>query len=267
MLKQFNFKDFVPQVLDSFQAMKETTPFIVKNKLWRGILDNKWVATFSIIISILFTYYLFKDIGQFVADVVNEDVALAGLGLDMDELTKGVKEEGKSALFTGGSKYLLIIFMEVIIFSFTVKTFSILTNGDNNITFRDFVEAEKRMIIVMVRNFIQAAIAHLIIYICLSIVGVSDLTSFVMFFVYAYFLGFAFLDNYNEQFEKPIKESQLIIRQHVGASTALGVLASGLIFIPLVGPIFMPIVVAIAATIYGTHHNIQNDFTESVSAP
>ena len=83
-----------------------------------------------------------------------------------------------------------------------------------------------------------------------------------MFFIYSYFVGHAFLDNYNEQFNKSIKNSDSIIKQHIGASLALGIVISALLFIPLLGPLCAPILGAIAAAIYGERYKIEDSLPQ-----
>ena len=237
-------------------VMKETLPFVRENLLWNGLFENKWVTAFVFIVSILFTYHIFKDINQLMALVNDTEIMQAGLIAGMDNISHTISEQSKTALSTGGSKYLFIILLEVIIFSFTVKTFSILTHQKIELGFKEFVEAEKRMIIVMVRNFVKAILAQVVIYILLSILSWTHMTSFFMFFVYSYFMGYAFLDNYNEQFKKSIKSSENIIQQHVGASTAFGLAASILLYVPVIGPVLTPILGAVAATLYGHRYRI-----------
>ncbi|MBT8189653.1 MAG: EI24 domain-containing protein [Bacteroidia bacterium] len=268
MLKGFNFQDFISQVISSIAVMKKVLPFIKENKLWQGFFESKWISLFSIVIGILFSYYLFKDVIQlfFISSDPPQDVLQASLGADLENVKETVKREGKFALTSGGSKYLLIILLEIIIFHFAVKTLSILRNQNVKPGFTEFMNAEIRMIHVMIRNFVKGIIALVIINIILGIAGLGNYKAFMMFFVHAYFIGYAFLDNYNEQFSKSIPDSQLIIRQHVGASTAIGVIATALLYIPVIGPVLTPILGGIAATLYGHEYALEfatNEMTEN----
>ena len=65
------------------------------------------------------------------------------------------------------------------------------------------------------------------------------------------FLGFAFLDNYLEQFHFTIKESAKCIQSHFGAAVIFGIFTSILLHIPILGPIAVPFICGIAATRYG----------------
>jgi len=249
--------DFAYQVKNCINAMRDTIPFIQQHELWKGMRDHKFVAGILAIISLLFSVFVLGDIVSVFGDVIKGDVVQSGLSSNMGEVSDAVKKEGKDAFFSGGTRYLLIILLEVVIFHFAVKTLSILTQEKRSPVFKDFLNAEFRMISVMFRNFLKGLVIHFFIYIAFSIFGIKDLTSVVMFFVYAYFIGFAFFDNYNEQFGKTIRESQGIIKQHRWASTTLGITVSGLIFVPFIGPVIAPILASIAAIIYANRYNIE----------
>ena len=257
MLKNINFQEFFLHFRQAVLIMKETMPFIRENQLWTGLFENKWVTAFVLFIASLFTYHVFRDIGQIFSIVNDPEMLQSGLIVGMDNISDTISKQSQHAISAGGSKYLLILFLEIILYAFTVKTISILTNQNIDLELKDFVEAEKRMLIVMLRNFIKTIVSQVFIYIVLSIVGLVELVPFFMFFVYAYFMGYAFLDNYMEQFSKTIKSSQTIIQHHVGASTALGLAASLLLYIPIAGPILVPILGAVAATLYGHRYHLE----------
>ena len=62
MLDTFNIQKIPLHALNMLQSIIETVPFIRKNRIWKGFFENKWVATVSIIVSILFSYWLMSDI-------------------------------------------------------------------------------------------------------------------------------------------------------------------------------------------------------------
>lgn len=249
MINDFRFVNMSYYMRNMIKAIGSAWPFIKRNKLWAGLLEHKWIAVFMFFVSTFFSYYILSSWGWIGGDSTDVNIiSKSDLGV---ELSEDMKNEGKSALFSGGTKYLLMIVFEVIIFHFAVKTFDLLSGQKRITTLSDFIQAEKRMIIVMVRNFLKGLAVHGVLYVSLSILGYEFMTGFIMFFIYAYFLGYAFIDNYNEQFNKTIKQSEFIIRQHFWASITLGVLASGMLIVPLLGPLVAPIFCAISATIYG----------------
>ena len=266
-VNSFNFKETIPHFINCTKVIRDTIPFVLKHKLWKGFFDYKWVLFLSIVISILFSYFVYQDfISTMFIEKELDVVMQSGLGVDVEELVNEVKNEGKKGAYSSGTKYLLLILLEVVIFHFSIKTLSILAENREQPKFKDFLNAEKRMIKLLIMNYIKGLIALGVITIGLSMLGFEGWTSFFMFFIYAYFVGHAFLDNYNEQFKKSMKISDSIIKQHIGASLALGILISVLLFIPLLGPLFAPILGAIAAAIYGERYKIENSVPQEVFA-
>ncbi|GLR17733.1 EI24 domain-containing protein [Portibacter lacus] len=257
MLKKFNFRDILPQCISSISIIRETIPFIKKHKLWLGIFDYKWIAVLSIIISLAFTYFVYENLasnylqGFYVEDIQNVDQ-------NMNDAVGEVRSEGKRGAITSGTKYLLVILLEIVIFYFSVKTLSILTDKERRPTIAEFIKAETRMLKLMVLNFVKGIIVLVIVSAILFLLGVSFLSPFVMFLVYGYFMGYAFIDNYNEQHGNTIKKSGQIIQQHLGAALTIGTVVSLLIYIPLVGPLCGPIFGSVAAALYGERHKIEH---------
>lgn len=174
-----------------------------------------------------------------------------------DKMNDKIKKEGGVFFFSGGMKYLLIIFLEVFIFHFSVKSYSILKGKQTVLKLNDFYQAEKRMLIVMLQCLVKTWLAYLFLSIVFGVFGFEFLKKPLMFLVYSYFIGYAFLDNYNEQHEISIKNSDKIIRKRFGASIALGMLCSLLMLIPVIGPFSSPLFCAVIATLYGYRHQLE----------
>ena len=235
--------------------MRESVDFFKDNKLWRGIFKHKWVLLFTIILSALFTFALFSELYDYIFSS-SEVIDAVGENGDANQNNSG-KTNKDTALF-GGSKFLLLILLEVVIFHFSVKTLEILNNEEYETTFGMFLKAEIRMIKVLIRAAIYSFILQIILSIVLSFSDVKFLLPYVMFLVHSYFIGFSFFDNYNEQQKLNIKESDLCIRHNSGAATTLGVAASIGLLIPFIGAMVVPVLGAITANIYGYRYNIEN---------
>jgi len=255
MLKQFNFSDFFSQSVRCLKILGESYRFFKVNKLWKGIFEHKWILLLTIIISILFTFSLFSDLFSYLFS--SEEIQDLGL-INLEEDYPNAKEKNKSTAILGGSKFLLLIMFEVVIFHFSVKTLEILNNEKYVTTFGMFMKAEIRMIKVLIRSFFQSILAQVILWFLLLVSGLDFLMPFLMFIVHAYFIGNAFFDNYNEQQKLNIKESDICIRNHFGAATTLGIIASIGLMIPIIGPLVIPVLAAITANIYGHRYNIEN---------
>jgi len=240
------------QAIDCFSILTETYDFIKKHKLWRGFLKNRWILVLTVVVSILFSIIIFSRLldPTFISDALAEDgasVQKSGFGL--------LLLEGDKIFFSGGIKYLLLIVLEVLMFHVAVRTLSILRNQEINLDAKDFLRAEIRMVKVVIRSFILGLIPLVILKILFGIIGLSDFTNIPMFFVYSYYLGFAFFDNYNEQFGLTIKESAALTKENMGAAVMLGIAAHVILIVPIVGAIIMPIFCAVAATLYGHKDN------------
>lgn len=256
MFDTFNIQKIPLHAVNMLESIIETIPFIRKNKLWKGFFENKWVATVSIIVSVLFSYWLMSDMFS-TNDIDLSGIDAADLSEQGESIKKNIKEASQGEAISSGTRYLLLILLEVIIFHFSVKTLSILTTNTAYPKFKEFIAAEKRMIRLLIISFFKGLLASIILGIVLSIVGLNDLTSFMMFFVYSYFMGYAFIDNYNEQFDINIKDSLLKVRQHVGAATILGVVVTALMYFPIIGPFFAPLFGAVAGTLYSHKYQVQ----------
>lgn len=257
MLQQFNLSNFIGQAIRCVKIMGESYDFFKTNKLWEGIFRHKWILFLTIILSTLFTLALFSDLYDLIFSSPSiPDVIIEG-GIDGQD-SDVTKSRNKNTAIFGGSKFLLMILLEIVIFYFSVKTLEILNNEEYKTSFGMFLAAEIRMIKVIVRGFIYALLVQIALSIVLSILDFDFLLPILMFIVHAYFIGYSFFDNYNEQQKLNIKESDLCIRHNSGAATALGIAASLGLLIPFVGALVVPVLGAISANIYGFRYNIEN---------
>ena len=255
MLQQFNFSNFIPQSIRCVKIMGESYAFFKTHKLWRGIFKHKWILLLAVILSVLFTFALFSDLYEYifsaseVMDSVSEN--------DASNSSNPGKNNRDTAVF-GGSKFLLLIMLEVVIFHFSVKTLEILYGEEYKTTFSMFVKAEIRMVKVIIRAFIYSLIAQVILNIVLSLSNFEFILPLLMFLVHSYFIGFSFFDNYNEQQKLDIKKSDIHVRHNSGAATTLGIAASIGLMIPIIGVLVVPVLAAITANIYGFRYHIEN---------
>lgn len=284
-------KNAIPQMMEAMSIILSTPAFIFRHKLWRGFFTHKWVMIFSILVAAAFSYTLYNNLHDLVlgpdpttelvdipTDGLDEGLAAIeeaqsmvptdsdeNLGKDLGKDLGKAKEElieekeklegDHKPIFSGSLKFLLLILLEVFIFHFAVNTNNILKSQNAITNAKGFVQAQIRMIKVMGRKWVYGLIMYVLVSLFCNLLGAEVLKTKIMFFVYSYFLGVAFLDNYLEQYHFTIRNSASRIRQHFGAATVLGVVASGLLHVPLIGPLVAPFLCAIAATRYG-HHSV-----------
>lgn len=162
-------------------------------------------------------------------------------------------------LVSGFTKFMLLLILEIVIYHFSVQTNNILKNEKEILRYKDFLGAEIRMFFVMARSALFYGIAWVILNIILSVIGLSSLLHEpLVYVIHAFYLGFAFIDNYLEQYNISINNSAIINRNHLGAALVIGLLSSVLLFVPVIGPLFVPIICSIAATRYAHAHHLEN---------
>jgi len=279
------------QIPQAIKVLIDTPAFIKKHQLWKGFFEHSWVLLFSIFIASAFSYTLYRDVHDyFVPDEEKEmeiNISAEGIEegiLEIEKAIDTIPEEGKAELeakkqtlvdqkeiveqdhkplFSSSLKFLLLIFLEVLIYHFAVKTNNILKNTNKIPVFKDFSTAQIRMIKVMGRKWVLGLLMYILVSIVCGITQTGFLKDAIMFMVYGYYLGFAFLDNYLEQFHFSIKKSVTCIQSHFGAATVFGIFTSLVMHVPLIGPLIVPFLCAIAATRYG-HMNQMEAFNKQL---
>lgn len=256
MLKNLNTKDSISHASNCIEVMMSTYRFFMENKLWRGFFKHKWIALATIAISLLFSYWMICDVSTYFTSPTI-DIPINDAGVIADQMSDESKRENAQTAIFSGSKYLLLIMLEMVIFYFSVKTIEILSGKEQPINISNFWKAEIRMIKVLIRGFVQALVVQILLSILFGIFGVPGAVKRgVMFFVYAFFVGHAFFDNYNELHKLSIKHSETTTKYHFGATLALGTVSSILLLIPIIGPIVTPIFAALTANIYGYRYKL-----------
>jgi len=285
-LSHISSTDNLAQVPVALRVLLKTPAFIKKHQLWKGFFDHKWIIVVTILIMGTLSVTLYNDIHDYFApNKIAIDIEIPTEGFDVgikalenaalslpeesrENLLRGKKtlsetkeklEENHKPLFSGSYKFLILIFLEILIFHFAVGTNNILKNENRILTVKEFSRAQIRMIKVMAHKWIFGLLIYIFVSVVFGILGLSKMTNFIMFFVYSFFLGFAFLDNYLEQYHFSIKRSSIRIQTHLGAATTFGILASAGMSIPVIGPILIPFIFAIAATIYGHEVEMQKE--------
>jgi hypothetical protein len=280
------------QIKEAITILWSTPSFILKHKLWKGFLEYKWVLIFSVIIASFFSYTLCKDIYHYFTPPIVKSIDIPTEGLDagiatIESISETSPEEAQAALdgakdklidkkekltkthkplFSGSLKFLLLIFLEVLIFYFAVRTNNIIKGEKRTLTLKDFIKAQKRMILVMGRKWLFGLLMYIFVSIVCGILGADAFVKSIMFFIYGYYLGFAFLDNYLEQYKFSLKNSSKCIQRHFGASAVFGVFASVVMNVPLLGPLVVPFICGIAATRYGHATHMEKFDVDKYSA-
>jgi len=241
--KQLKPAIFIQQLKDVFVAIVETPEFISKHRLWEGFYENKPILIFTLFIACLFTISVISSFNDFLSSWFSApEVAV--------NAKEQLKSESKKAFDMGGSRFLLLIILQVVIYFFCVKTLNILRSYDNKPTFKDYMRVQQRMVMNMLESAVKAFAIMIAVSVLFGVLKLELLKTPVMFLVYSYYMAYAFLDDYNEQFGFSRKESGAIIKTHMGAAVGFGLFANIISYIPFIGVFVLPFYAAITATIY-----------------
>lgn len=244
MLKDIDFVKELGEFKEALFLHDDAYRFIMHHKIWRGFANYGWASKVLVLIGILVSLTFVGIIVDWIEHIWSE-------GGNVLANTSTMLMDMKQLVFLeGGIKYLILIAFEIVIFHCSVTTLNILSGENKTPTFQDFKGAITRMIEVGLRSFILETIIAAIIGIILSILGLKFFSFMPIFFVHSYFIGFAFFDNYNEQYGYSVKESEKLVQKRIGGVIGIGMIATLLFKIPVIGAITAPILAATCATMY-----------------
>jgi len=255
----------INQLVSVLPLHRRAYHFARENRVWRGLFEIKWVVILGLVLSAIISL---KFISVFIDwfDQINNDQTQVTAFQSASMLAGNITEFGTELFISGSYKYMILIFVEIIIFYCVVNTLNILRNRNFRPQFNDFIKAQKRMIHVSVRAWILEITISFIIGTLLSVVGFSILKSPTILLIQFYFIGVVFLDNYTEQFGLTIKDSLAIINSHTGAAVGIGMVAHILFLVPLLGIVLAPILGGITAALYMNSQeiNLDSDILDSL---
>lgn len=222
--------------------------FIKKHRPYEGFRKYGWVSSVLVVLGVVVSFTFLSKVVTWVTDLLRSGGG-ANLQASLGSLVEDISIEDFNWVLFGGAKYVILILMEILVFHFTRRTIQIKTGVESESTFDAFIQAEIRMIKVALRCYIKEIIYIAIVGLLLKIAGFSSIKPVVAFFIQCYFVGYAYLDNYNECFGNTIKESDKIIQKLAGASVAVGIVAYSLMMVPLIGAIAGALLGSVAATL------------------
>ncbi len=241
---------FIRQLMLGLIGHVEAFRFLRAERPWRGIWRYRWAVMLlggmALVVGLLFLSELVAFL-QVAPEAVAAQGAVseAGIGKSLPAL----EWEQFEWVMGNGYKYLVLIFLEILVFHVTRQTLELRTGIETDSSFRAFLHAEWRMIRVALRSWIGESITIILVNIALSVVLLGWLKGLASFFIQCYYIGLAFMDNYNEVYGDSISESIQNTRKVAGAAVAVGVVAYWLMYLPLVGVVLATLSGAVAATL------------------
>ena len=242
----------IPEYLDQFrsttQSLVKSISFIREHKVWKGLLQYGWVMRGLLIVGGILGLKFFSVLMGWMGKAKVDDPmeAISSMGV----LAMDVMHEGYDLLFSSSSKYIVLILLEIVIFHFARRTVEILSGQPSQSSFNDFMAAQIRMIKIAFISWILENIATNMIAFAFGLfdpIGVLEPT--LIFAVQCFFLGFAILDNYHEQFEMSIKESLQYSKGYIGVALAAGIFLYLAMLIPGIGSVAGTLIAAVGVSI------------------
>lgn len=216
--------------------------FIREHRLWEGFLRYGWVTVLLVLSGALTGLQLLSDIWEWLASVGAQVIAPDTPG-DFAQQQKGLA-------ITGSFKYLTLILVEIIIFHSVNRAIQIQRRLPIEApTFQQFLRAQLRMIGVSLRSWFKEIAATALISALCGLLGLGGLKIVLVFFVQAYYVGFAMLDNYNERLGLSIKESAILTRRFADVALGVGMVVYGILLLPVIGTLLGPLLGGVTATL------------------
>ncbi|MFN7119877.1 MAG: hypothetical protein ACK4TA_23990 [Saprospiraceae bacterium] len=244
----FKQQPYVAQFLLTLRSHQRAFFFVREHRLWDGFWKYGWVSRFLIFVAMVMGL---KFIGIFVkwikeashSDATQMMSVASGMFTDLYDST--FKD-----LLSGNMHFVMLVLLEVIIFHVTRRTLEKLFGDLPDPTLKDFIRAQVRMFVVGIIALALGKVVTALISIPFSMMGIWWLTKPVVSkIVECFFLGFAVVDNYNEQFHLKIKESLKYTLRYAGVALGVGTVLYVLMAIPLIGPLAGPILASVTATL------------------
>jgi len=250
--------DILSQFFRTLRTFLSVPVFVRDHKLWLGFARNRLVVIALLLLGVLLSFQIVNTLLDWWAQLKIDNPIDAGI--QTGYLIGNLASSGYQFMFAGGYKYVVLVVMELLIFHMTLRTHSIVSGLQEELTTDVFLKAQIRMIKVSAFSFGMELVASICIKVVFSIIGFQFLKPIALFLAQSFFLGFALVDNYNEIHNLKIKESFKRTLQYSGVAIGCGIVLYLLILIPLVGPFVGPMVGAIAATL--VMHNLDETTVE-----
>ncbi len=131
-LRQFGF---------SLGVLPRTIAFIREQQIWKGMFSYGWISRLFMLLALLGGLKFLTLFVNWVNQLFNagDPIEVIGtMGLFAKDLAVGSYE----MLFSSGSKYIMLILLEVVVFHFARRTLEILTGNEAKAGWKDCVDAQ-----------------------------------------------------------------------------------------------------------------------------
>lgn len=269
--KQLDFTLQFRRLIDTLFQFPQSYHYVREHRLWEGFLRYGWATTLLVVVGALSGLQLISQLGAWLFDLVSGTVSTTAVSASTQEEVSTFAEQQKGLALSGSFKYLTLIFTEIIIFHSVNRAIQIQRGlPEESPTFRQFLRAQYRMILVSLRSWFKEITATAIISAVCGILALATLKVVLIFIVQIYYVGFAMLDNYNERLGLTIGGSAALTRRFADVALGVGLVVYLLLLLPVVGALIGPLLGGVTATILldrslDPDHNADYDYTLGVS--
>lgn len=240
------------QFLYTLLAYPRAWRFVGHYKLWLGLWKYKWVLRFLFVVAILLIGGLYGELREWLQS--HQQTNAAAFFIGGDSLMMNLGKHTFSSLTNGAGKWVALILLEVIVYHFMRGTLFVvlgkeMPDADN---FQPFLMAQKRMIFVSIMAFaLEILLVNVGAGIFFGILApLRWLKQPAVLLIKASLVGFAIVDNYNEQFKLSVEQSLRYTRMnYVGVALGVGLPLYLMLKLPIVGTVAGPILASVTAAI------------------
>lgn len=246
--RNIDYKEEAEQFRYTVASFPSTARFIIRERVWEGFWKYGWFSRILTFAAVIIGLNMIGNLFSFFSDLTSGSyqLSLSGAG----SFAQGLYENSIGFLTGSGSRFLMLVLLEVIIFHASRQTLRIIAGKESKSSFKDFLNAQFRMLLVSGYAWLMTLVLAIPVKIFFGIFEfLTFLKSPVLFLLEAFFLGFTIVDNYQEQYGLSIKESINYATEHLGINLAIGIVVRVLFWVPVAGPVFAPLLAAVAATI------------------
>lgn len=237
---QLTFDFQLRRYVDALFQYPRSYYYIREHRLWDGFHRYPWVTILLALAGAYTALQLLGDLAQWFSTLTTPATT------DPADFT----QQQKGLARASGLKYLTLVLVEVIIFHSVNRAIQLQRGLPPEApTFRQFLRAQYRMILVSLRSWLKEIIATAILSAVCGFLGLPLLKALLLFIVQAYYVGFAMLDNYNERLGLSLTQSAALTRRHADVALGVGTVVYFLLLIPLVGTLIGPLLGGVTATL------------------
>lgn len=238
------FRHFTTALKKQYEAID----FFQKHELWKGMFRYGWLSKALLILAIILGVKYFMVFTGWIGNVNSSGFSASSM-MNLGSSSIEFWKENLGWLFSDKREYVILILTEVITFHVVRSTIAILTHKIQDKSFDAFFKAQMRMIGVAAFSWVIELLGGIFTGIAFGFLPFDFLEEPLLFLLQCFLLGFALIDNYNEQYEMKITESAKRTIPIAGSAIALGLVFYLLLYVPIIGALIAPAIGGVAAAL------------------